>query len=101
MQRTAEEVQSLLAKSEEMLSQCHFASSELRDRAWDLNSLHNNFESRLRVRGKVLNDTVTFYRNADEVRIQVYMYARILLSILVLVLKTRHLSGSAFCTGIL
>lgn len=73
-QRTAEEVQSLLAQSEEMLSQCHFASAELRDRAWDLNSLHNNFESRLRVRRKVLNDTVTFYRNADEVRTCVYVY---------------------------
>ena len=66
-QRTAEEVHSLLAKSEEMLSIRHFASSELRDRAWDLNSLHNNFESRLQTRGKALNDTVTFYRNADEV----------------------------------
>ena len=63
-QRTAEEVQSLLAKSEEML-----ASSELNDRTFDLNSLHNNFESRLRARGKVLNDSVTFYRNADEVHV--------------------------------
>ena len=82
-QRTAEEVQSLLAQSEEMLSQCHFASSELRDRAWDLNSLHNNFESRLRVRGKVLNDTVAFYRSADEVHvcIQVYVHVHILWSI--------------------
>ena len=66
-QRTAEEVQSLLSKSEEMLSKRHFASSELNNRAFDLKSLHNNFESRLQARGKVLNDSVTFYRNADEV----------------------------------
>ncbi len=52
-----------------MLSRRHFASSELNDRTFDLNSLHNNFESRLHARGKVLNDSVTFYRNADEVHL--------------------------------
>ena len=52
-----------------MLSRRHFASSELNDRTFDLNSLHNNFENRLRARGKVLNDSVTFYRNADEVHL--------------------------------
>ena len=51
-----------------MLSTNHFASSELRDRMWDVNSLHDNFKSRLEARGKVLHDSVTFFRNADEVR---------------------------------
>ena len=68
-QRTAEEVQSLLSKSEKILStRRHFSPSELNERAFDLKSLHNNFESRLQARGKVLNDSVTFYRNADEVQ---------------------------------
>ena len=68
-QRTAEEVESLLSQSEEMLANNHFASSELREMAWELRNLHSDVQSRLELRQKALGDAVTFYQNAEQVSI--------------------------------
>lgn len=52
-----------------MLAGGHFASTELRDRAFDLRKLHNSFVSRLDARRNTLSAAVNFYLTAQEVGI--------------------------------
>ena len=66
-QRTAKEVESLLAQSDEMLADNHYASSELKDRVWELKKLHSSLQSRVETRKKALRDAVEFYGNAEHV----------------------------------
>ena len=77
IQRTAEEVESLLSQSEEMLASNHYASTELRAMAWELRNLHGDVQSRLELRQKTLGDVITFYQNAEQVSIfgdPIYMF---------------------------
>ncbi len=45
----------------------HFASAEVRERAWALRNLHGNFQTRLESREKALNGAIAFYRSAEQV----------------------------------
>ena len=51
-----------------MLSSGVHESSELSNLAWDLRTLHDDFNKQLSARGSSLKDAVSFFMNAEQVR---------------------------------
>ena len=65
-QRIASEVESLLSNGEEMLADSHFASTELKERAWERKNLHYNLQTQVESRQKALSEAITFYQNENR-----------------------------------
>ena len=67
VQVTTKEVELALGQSEKMLAENHFAAVRLRDLAWNLRELLEDFTARTREREKTLHEAADFFRAAEEV----------------------------------
>ena len=56
-----------------MLADSHYASAELKERAWEMKNLHGNLQTRVESRQKALSEAIAFYQNAEQVYL-VYTY---------------------------
>ena len=64
---TSKEVGAALAQSEKMLKENHFAAASLRELAWNLRELLEDFTARTGEREKTLHEAADFYRAAEQV----------------------------------
>ena len=67
---TSREVNALLAQSDHMLADNHFAAPLLREEAWNLRELLEDFSARTKEREKTLYDAADFFRNTEKVHVQ-------------------------------
>lgn len=66
-QVTTGEVDALLAQSDRMLADNHFAAASLREMAWNLRELLEDFSARTKEREKTLHEAANFFRTAEKV----------------------------------
>ena len=63
-------MKALLVHSDRMLSDGHFVSSSLREMAWSLRELLEDFTARTQEREKTLREAADFFRAAETVCMQ-------------------------------
>lgn len=66
-QVTLKEVEALLAQSDRMLVDNHYAAPSLRETAWNLRELLEDFSARINEREKTLHEAADFYKTAEKV----------------------------------
>ena len=66
---TSKEVNALLAQSDQMLAENHFAAPQLREEVWNLRELLEDFTARTKEREKTLHEAADFFRNTEKVRV--------------------------------
>ena len=64
---TSKEIDAVLAQSERMLADNHFAAASLREVAWNLRELQEDFMARTREREKTLQEAADFFRSSEKV----------------------------------
>ena len=60
-------MEALLAQSDRMLVNNHYAAPSLREMAWNLRELLEDFSARINEREKTLHEAADFYKTAEKV----------------------------------
>ena len=68
VQVTTREVETALVQSDHMLADNHYATTSLRELAWNMRELLEDFTARIEERERTLHEAADFFRAAEKVR---------------------------------